>query len=415
MSIRLVRCPFCGKRFNVTGIVAGTRLRCSGCTAVLTVPGAAPAASPAGWRLTRSVALQIAGGIAAGLLAAVAIYVLLRPAAPAPEPSLPALASRPAARPPDASAPPVRKDSPPFFADPLSKARQAIIEEFGTEFAFYSEIKPYLLASEFSERFLGATLIQDYARRLDTLHRAFRREFAQTLGLSEVDDVLVVLILNSRESFDRYCEKRESRKMASHVKGIYEYNRRRIVVYHDFHAPYEVLFHEGTHQLVDYCKLRSTEGRDVPATYWFQEGLGTYFEGFRRLANNEVEIDPSSNRSRLPIVKQALLEDAKDFISLNVLVGMMVKDFWDWFEGNRLSQPEETARKAQLYYAESWALVYFLRQKGGNYQKVFDDYFRAELSGEGGKETFEKLVRKNLKMELGHLEKEFVEYVQNLR
>ena len=39
MSHLLVRCPFCTKRFNITGISPGTRLRCGGCQAVLTVPG----------------------------------------------------------------------------------------------------------------------------------------------------------------------------------------------------------------------------------------------------------------------------------------------------------------------------------------------------------------------------------------
>lgn len=414
MSLRLVRCPFCGKRFNVTGIHSGTRLRCTGCTAILSVPAAEVARREA-WRLTRSVAFQIAGGIAAGLMAALAIYVLLRPA-PVPAPAAPAAARKVVRPAPAAPAPPEGPKSG-SFGDPLSKARQAVIEEFGTDVAFYSTIKPYLLAAEFSERFIGAQLIEDYARRLETLHQAFRKEFAEPLRLPEVDEVLVVLILNSRESFDRYCEKRENRRMASHIKGIYEYNRRRVVIYHDFHAPYEVLFHEGIHQLVHYYTLRASEGRKVAATYWFQEGLGTYFEGFRRTGGDAFEFDPGSNRSRLPIVKQSLLQDAKDFISLNVLVGMTVDEFWGWFEGNRTEphQAEDTTRMAQLYYAESWAFVTFLRQRGGNHQKTFEDYFKLELAGEGGKEAFERVLWSNLRMELPHLEQEFVEYVRNLR
>ena len=70
MSLRLVRCPYCGKRFNISGINPGTRLKCGWCTAILTVPrldGAAARDS-----MSRGTLLQIAGGIAAGLVAAVA-------------------------------------------------------------------------------------------------------------------------------------------------------------------------------------------------------------------------------------------------------------------------------------------------------------------------------------------------------
>jgi len=79
MSLRLVRCPYCARRFNIAGIEPGTRLRCGGCTAVLTVPAAGASASSRP-RLTRSLIFQTAGGVAAGLVAAVALWMALRPA-----------------------------------------------------------------------------------------------------------------------------------------------------------------------------------------------------------------------------------------------------------------------------------------------------------------------------------------------
>jgi hypothetical protein len=46
---------------------------------------------------------------------------------------------------------------------------------------------------------------------------------------------------------------------------------------------------------------------------------------------------------------------------------------------------------------------------------VLDQYLRREISGRGGKEAFEDLVRHHLKMELPELEEEFIAYIQGLR
>jgi hypothetical protein len=414
MLVSLVRCPFCGKRFNIAGIAAGTRLRCSGCTAVLTVPqagGAIPLRRP----LTLSLVLQVSGGVAAGLIAAAALYMVLRPL-PSSSPSAALPPSRPAVPASPAAGEPPSSEKSVIFWDQESKAKQQLADEFGHVFMFYPRVKPYLLAVESSERYIGTQVIEDYGKRLETLHATFRRELGDALKLPEVGDVLTVVVLNSRESFDRYCLEREKKVMSSQIKGIYEYNRRRIVVYYDVHAPYEVLFHEGIHQLVHYYSLRETGGARSPHLYWFQEGLGTYFEGFRRVGDTVV-IDPRVNRGRLPIVKEALQdpEGRRSFIPLGVLVGMTVDEFWEWYEKGLEADAAEATRKAHLYYAESWAFVHFLRQMGGGYAKTFDDYFRSEVRGEGGKRKFEDLVKANLGMELDPLQEKFVEYILGLK
>jgi len=413
MSLRLVRCPYCARRFNIAGIEPGKRLRCGGCTAVLVVPAAGtPSPKP---RFTRSLILQTGGGVAAGLIAAVALWAALRPApaehpqAAIPEP-LVVRDGKPAVETP-------ADTTPGFIDDPMARATQEIYREFpGSQFIFFTHVKPYLVALERSDRFIGKDLVEDYARRLETLHLAFRHEFGEALRLPPVDAVLKVVVLNSRESFDRSCERRDKKRLAAAIKGLYEYRDRRILTYHDLNAPYEVLLHEGAHQLVHYYTLRETEGRKVPSTYWFQEGLGTYFEGFRRRVDGEITLDPGANSQRLPTLKQILLQqDRRDFIPLTMLVGMTVDEFWDWFERGMMTEPAEVTRKAQLYYAESWAFAHFLRQAGGNHRKVFDAYFRLEIAGTGSKAVFEELVRNDLNLDLPQLEDQFVKYIQGLR
>ena len=414
MSLRLVRCPYCARRFNVAGVEPGTRLRCGGCTAILTVPGAGASAASKP-RLTRVLLYQIGGGVAAGLVAAVSLWMAFRSSATGAAPA--ASADLAMARPP---APPseVPVDPTPFVDDPVARATQQIYWEFpGSQFIFNLHTKPYLIALERSDRFIPKELVEEYGRRMETIHLAFRREIGDPLGLPPVHEPLLkVVILNSRESFDRYCEKRDKKRMAPAIKGLYEYREKRILTYHDLSAPYEVLLHEGAHQLVHYYTLRETEGRKVPSSYWFQEGLGTYFEGYRRRVDGEITLDPGVNSQRLPTLKQILLQqDRRDFVPLTMLVGMTVDEFWDWFERGMLSEPAEVTRKAQLYYAESWAFAHFLRQAGGNHRKVFDAYFRREIAGTASKAVFEELVRNELGMDLPQLEDQFVKYIQSLR
>jgi hypothetical protein len=409
MSLRLVRCPYCDKRFNLTGIAPGTRLRCAGCAAVLAVPGADPRLS----RHPRSIILRVMVGTAAGILAVAGAWWILRSSASVDVPLSP---------PPEIVHLSTPGDEPPqgtttsIMDDPVSKAMTSILNEFGSHLLFSPHVKPYLVSLERSDRYIGKDLVQEYAGRLETLHLSFRREFGEELKLPPVDGVLTVVILNSRESFDRYCEAQDKRKMATAIKGIYEYGRRRIVTYHDFNAPYEVLLHEGAHQLVHYYTLRETDGRKVPSAYWFQEGLGTYFEGFRRRGDGEIILDPGLGNMRLPVLKQTLLQqDRRDFVPLTMLVGMTVDEFWEWFERESLNEPAEATRKAQLYYAESWAFVHFLRRTSSAHRKVFEEYFRHEIAGTASKAAFEDLVRNELGIDLPQLEDQFVKHIQGLR
>ena len=408
--VRLVRCPFCASRFNVSGVSPGTLLRCGYCTAVLTVPTseAATLRRLVFRRPSRAALLMAGGGVAALALLALGASWLLK-AAPSVVPDPPVVV---VPIPPPAPAPPLGS----IFDASMIQAEQAILDEFGTSFQTYKAVHPYILALEPSQRYVESEVIEEYGRRLGTLLATFGREFGQPLRLPAVDGVLPVIILNSRQSFDRYCEGKEKKKMPAAVKGFYDAQRRRVVVYHDFNVSPEVLFHEGAHQLVHYYTLRETDGRAVPSTYWFAEGVGTYFEGFRRREDGEWVFDTTAASGRLATLKQTLNQRGmKDFIPLSVLMGMSVDQFWEWYEKSQAMEPEEATRRAQLYYAESWALVRFLRHKGPAQRELFDEFFRAELAGRAGRDTVERFLRDRLGQELSDLDREFVDYILEMR
>jgi hypothetical protein len=408
MSLRLVRCPFCASRFNVTGILPGTLLRCANCTAVLSVPGSEtrPRAS---LRMSRKALLLTASAAALVVLAGAGTYWLFAPTPAASEPDV-------------AIGTPVPPPAPETSRGPVSvgvdmvQAQQAILDEFGTGFILHALIKPYLVALEPSQRYVETDVIEEYARRLATLQATFHHEIGSALGLPEVDGVLPVIVLNSRQSFDKYCEAKEKKRMPAAVKGFYDSQRRRVIVYHDFNVSHEVLFHEGAHQLVHYYTLRQTDGRPTSSTYWFAEGMGTYFEGFRRREDGRFVFDTSANSGRLSTLRQSLAQRGmKDFIPLSLLMDMSVDQFWDWYEKSQGVDPDDATRRAQLYYAESWALVRFLRQKSPAHRELFQEFFRAELAGRAGKQVVESFLRDRLGQELSDLDRDFAEYILEMR
>ena len=418
MSLRLVRCPYCGKRFNVAGIRVGTRLKCGWCTAVLTVPSG-DRLPPS--RSRRALAFFVSTGLAAAIVAGVALYSVMKPEPPArTEAPRIAVASEPE--------PPLERSPLPFIPptpearhlQELTRLKGAIMDEFHTGFAFFecdaSRVGPYLLAFERSAAEPPERLASEYEGHLETLTLAFRREFGSRLLMPEIEGWVPIIVLASRPSFDRYCVRKNGRRMANALKGFYERGRRRVMTYLHGGSSREVLLHEGLHHLVHYHTVRESGARpSAPISYWFQEGLATFFEGYRRNAGGVLVMDPPTAGPRLPILKKKLLEGGRrDIVSLNELLGMTVDDFWEWFERSVREDAGMAEERAALYYSESWSFVHFLHREG-NPRKVLDEFFRAALAGRGSKETLERLVQEHLGKDLSQLDNEFEKFILSLR
>lgn len=406
MSLRQVRCPHCSRRSDVTGVAVGTRLRCGGCDVVLSVP-AFPAPRP-------RPLFPIAAGTIAVLATLALLALVLRPAPPdigaAPIPA------------PTAS-PAVLKPLPVdpglgIIDDPVSRLRQEIGAEFpSSRFSCFDALRPYFIALESSDRFVDGGRIQEYARHLELAHTAFRRDVADRIGLPPVKDALLpVLVLGSREQFDQYCERRNGKRPPSRTKGMYEYCRRRIVTYQDVVVSRDQILHEGVHQLMHHYQLLQTGSRTVHLSFWLQEGVANYFEGFRRRVDGEVALDRASDGRRFPLLRNvAASRDLGEFVPLVRLVDLTVDGYWDLVDRLRFEDPRDADRKAQICYAESWALVHFLRQSGPAHRRVFEDYLRRELAGGGSRRAFAEVVQRELGLSVAELESKFVAYIRSLK
>ena len=272
MSHHLVRCPFCTKRFNITGISPGTRLRCGGCQAVLTVPGSGSlkARSPFPLKLT---------AIASGLVVVVVAGLMALRSSPPPveEPmanldrGLPMEELRPN-KPGEGI---IGNIESPSRVEPIPEAtwdfrfqmlESVLFNEFSSRMVTYDKVHPYLVAVETSAQYIAFDVAVEYAQRLELLNAIFRRGFEVPLALDQVDEPLVVLVFNSRDSFDAYCLRTEDQRLSPQIKGLYQYNPRRIILYKGADSSSVVLFHEGVHQLVDHYVRRKGSSRSPRGT-----------------------------------------------------------------------------------------------------------------------------------------------------
>lgn len=151
------------------------------------------------------------------------------------------------------------------------------------------------------------------------------------------------------------------------------------------------LFHEAAHQFVSMA---------TSASGWLNEGLASFFEGTRILANGTVLMNMPANHRLFPLVDR-------------MNRGWM-KSYDDGIDPNNASAEPQTAPTWQIilenkygwgppWYAPTWGVVYFLY----NYQDPEDGRFvyRAAFhefidssggrTGEGAVENFEKVVLAN--------------------
>jgi len=419
MAMSIVRCPFCDRRYNVTGIPSGTKVLCTSCRATLTVPAMRQPLRAAWWRrlVPESASAQITLGVIGGLVVATAAYLAIRSRTPvAPE-----MAAAPEAA--GAKAAPAggweRGESVPFMPQG-SRDEQVewftgrIYREFGAnKFLFDARSdSPFVLAGELHPRVNLPTMFDEFQNALKSLMERFRAEIVEPLQLGEPHEILPILVFTSRETFDDYLRGGNNAPLPPEVPGLYEYQKRRVVFLHERKwYPIEVLLHEATHQLIHY-HFRYRADADKRQSWWFQEGMAVYFEQFKRTPTAHVEVDPSLPSPRLPVLKDAVRRG--DLPALWQVMGMDLDEIWKHWNGPG-GQQGDRMRFTQLCYGEAWALVHYLRHgAAGKYRKLFDEYVQEELKGRGGKGEFERLLSSRFGMQLPELQRELEEYLRGM-
>ena len=427
MGLSLVRCPFCDRRYNVTGIPPGTRVLCTSCRTVLTVPGNRFVAPPPFWHrfVPRSGAAQAAYTLFGGLiLAAVAVFFVAMREGQPPKSDV---ASTPGTAVPAPAAQPVEpRDGVPVLN--VSPTLRKILSEYHQDPRFQihapEELKPFVLVGERNAKADLPGIFTKFEDLLPKLYRTFMKEFGDSLKLEPVEGwELPIVFYTRRETYDAWWKRVYRKDSIPEVYGVFSYLERRVNLYYDLSLDSidagrtrEVLLHEAIHQLVDHYSRHRNSNR--PGAWWFQEGLGNYFEGYF-VVGDEIEMSAGKMTSRLPLARELLTTRAADYQPLKKLMSWDVDDIWSsWLGNGSEKEAKNQVEKLQAHYAQAWAFVHFLRHaQDGKYRPLFNEYFQSELQGVGTTpwDEFTRLLnRHHPEMDLDKLDAEFREYLAKL-
>lgn len=272
--------------------------------------------------------------------------------------------------------------------------RQGLQKELGEDFFEY-DLDPYYIAIQ-KGNFAGEIVLADYGQILKHLYDTFYREYGEKLGLLEMKDLVVpVVIFKNRDEYMKHGGPAVAR-------GHYQVGapetpsvQKRLVTYYDpTSEPYEVLFHEGIHQ-ISYFAAHS-RGKDLSRAFWFVEGLAGYFEAFTRDSKGQI-VFFQPNSKYLAIVRKAL-KDGKSM---------------PWKDYLKMGVPEVQSLPGPqlgLAYSLGWSIIYFFTNyENGKYREKWEQYFRAEVEGQA---SFDKL--KEIFGDLEPIEDEWKKYVTGL-
>ncbi len=232
---------------------------------------------------------------------------------------------------------------------------------------------------------------EEFAAELGALCEVAYEDFRLFYGgkepKTEAKDRMTLYAFASYEDYRKYCVEHKSEAQLQ-AAGFAVSNSNVVVGWNktgetaDFLA---TMAHEAAH--LYYFRIAS----GVAAPSWYAEGMATQFEGFEWTGSSYVYNRLS--RVRLPFVKQAMNQGR------HLPVAELV-------QGDALTLINSDTDKALLFYAECWALVYFLTQTDlAEYRDGFQRYREAVDSGKPA-------ALAEFLPDLGAVEAEFVKFIK---
>ena len=276
--------------------------------------------------------------------------------------------------------------------------------------------KPYVILVQRDKDFETQPVADYWVEVLYQLRDTFLARFRK-LNLKPMDDPTAVLVLRYDTDYRRYVTRGEFTPIFS--LAHFEPFSKRLVTWKDpdrtdhpkATGPSEeelrtVVFHEGTHQLVDYYTdfSKSKEfGQDQ--ALWFSEGIADYFGGHGRTWDENAgrwRYEPGLiNEERVQQVHQA--KTSGILFELEKLLDYRRRDY---------QRDIGNVWKTGTAYAQGWALVYLLSNWEDNkHREKFDEYVKRELAGDSGSKTFEEVFGPG---SIDTIEKELLDMIETL-
>lgn len=309
-------------------------------------------------------------------------------------------------------------------ADVGRKLRRAEVD--GDCFRVYIE-KPYVCLVQ-RDKVGGEDRIADrWVETLLQLKDVFYERFGGPLNLAPMEKPTPVLVLRTDIDYTKYMRLSDPRAQITSL-AHYEPWSNRLVTWVEKDSAFlsknekgmteeevrTTLFHEGTHQLIDFNTKSKSPMLAMAQALWFSEGIADYFGGHGRKWNEDLQkwdYEPGLiNTERIDSLTSSKERD--NLIPLRELLEYRRADY--------VKEKEDTRMQLKILnaYAQGWLLCYLLANHNeGRDRAKFEEYVKRELSGQTGETTFKAVfgadaierVEKDLRAlidELGKAKKE---------
>jgi Protein of unknown function (DUF1570) len=289
-----------------------------------------------------------------------------------------------------------------FFYTKMDKAAKRIEGELGLHFSGSRDkdgfdpvlFRPYLLMVEKDPKQKSVDRAYEVVQLLRMLEDTWRRRYAKEIDFSGQMAAPPILLLKSREAYETYNRRNETKYVPVLSAGHYEpWDPRRMVIYKsDPEQERVVIFHEGTHMLFDHKNVAKSGDTASNQSMWFSEGIAEYFGGHGPSTEKDpVTGAPLWEPGRINDTRIDAMDVARKMKVLIPFESLVKTTRAEWGARN-----EKERMWSQMIYAQGWALVYFLNHgENGKYQKDFVEYMKLEINGKSGLETFKEVFGKH--------------------
>ncbi len=243
--------------------------------------------------------------------------------------------------------------------------------------------KNYLVIGNASEGDLRTTAVQ-----LERFRDVFIKQFKGAALNSPVPTT--VIVFKSDSSFGPYKPIFKGRRadIAAYFQPGFDVNYISLTTERRQFNPYELIFHESVHLLVD--------NRVRTSPVWFNEGLAEYFSTLE--FPPEKSVGGKAVMFGKPILRHILNLRRNKLLPLETLFGV-----------DRDSSHYNEREKSSMFYAQSWALIHHLiHGQGGKRQPQLVRFLELLATGTPRAQSFQQAFESDYAV----LEKELREYVR---
>lgn len=298
------------------------------------------------------------------------------------------------------------------FSDPAGRVDFHLEGVTGDAFAVFLR-KPYVLLVQREAVGGEDKIAETWGDALEALQRTFYQKFGDKVGLPPMNKPTPVFILKNGDEYTKYLRRDDTgEQVATRVTSgaHFEPWSNRLVCYRQKpETDREIVFHEGTHQIVEFAIKTAGSYRGMTQSLWFSEGIADYFGGHGKEWDAEKRewryLPGMINKERV-----AALVDGKIQNSLFSIEELLDYQRLHYQEDNK----DPTKRVRTLNgYCQGWGLVYLLNDwKADKYREDFVRYVQEEFDGKSGKATFSRIFAKH---GLEVIEEDFLDMIEELR